>query len=334
MACSKNIILHAGMNKTGSTALQRFYFDNKEILLKQGFLYPETGLEGIGHHNLAWSLGVGRKLRDNKQDNKAITYESLVKECNSSSAENIIISSEYFCIANEAQISEVKNLLSPVGNVSIIFVLRRQDKWIESLYAEAVKGLLAKVDIDTYYRKNRSQQLDYFETIEKWQNEFHKSVNVIPYAEMHFNIHNIISDKIGVDTKHFKALKNQNESLSPQALAVMRLLPRYDAFSQDEHERIIAVLKNIPFEKRKRSLLSNELRMEIMQKCESSNSLIENKYNNGDKLFSDFDIDTSWTRPDVLSKDDWHKLIACYDEAVSANDIATYIMKGLINKAD
>ncbi len=38
------IYLHIGMPKTSSTYLQKILFDNREILLENGILYPVSGM--------------------------------------------------------------------------------------------------------------------------------------------------------------------------------------------------------------------------------------------------------------------------------------------------
>ena len=46
------VYLHIGFGKTGTTSIQDYLFFNREIR-KSDFIYPEIGLRGSGHHNLA-----------------------------------------------------------------------------------------------------------------------------------------------------------------------------------------------------------------------------------------------------------------------------------------
>ncbi|HNQ42503.1 MAG TPA: hypothetical protein PKL22_10430, partial [Saprospiraceae bacterium] len=39
----KTLILHVGMGKTGTTALQNFFWRNRDVLAHHDIAYPETG---------------------------------------------------------------------------------------------------------------------------------------------------------------------------------------------------------------------------------------------------------------------------------------------------
>ena len=49
----KKFILHIGTNKTGTTAIQSFLYNNSQQIRNLGFSYPDFGIHNHGHHNLA-----------------------------------------------------------------------------------------------------------------------------------------------------------------------------------------------------------------------------------------------------------------------------------------
>ena len=50
---SARLILHVGLDKTGTTAIQQFLADNEDHFLSRKILYPKTGrLNGVNHHGL------------------------------------------------------------------------------------------------------------------------------------------------------------------------------------------------------------------------------------------------------------------------------------------
>jgi hypothetical protein len=59
------LFLHAGLHKTGTTALQVALHHHAARLLAGGILYPESGIpaHSHGHHNLAWELTRDRRFR-------------------------------------------------------------------------------------------------------------------------------------------------------------------------------------------------------------------------------------------------------------------------------
>ena len=82
------LILHIGQQKTGSTSLQRFLFDNYDNLLKQNVLYPQSlGTEHFKQHLLF------RNCED--LNDKAFSLkEKLTYEIEKTKPELVIISDE------------------------------------------------------------------------------------------------------------------------------------------------------------------------------------------------------------------------------------------------
>jgi len=65
LAGQRRVLLHVGLHKTGSTALQRFLANAAEELRVRGVLYPVSGrpANSEGHHNIAWQMGGDRRFR-------------------------------------------------------------------------------------------------------------------------------------------------------------------------------------------------------------------------------------------------------------------------------
>lgn len=53
------VYLHIGMNKTGTSALQRFFVKNQVRLAEHGVLYPVSGRIGDAHYQISAVLGFG-----------------------------------------------------------------------------------------------------------------------------------------------------------------------------------------------------------------------------------------------------------------------------------
>jgi hypothetical protein len=61
----RRVLLHAGLHKTGTTALQQFLCAAAERLRARGVLYPAAGRSRDwpeGHHNIAWQLAGDRRF--------------------------------------------------------------------------------------------------------------------------------------------------------------------------------------------------------------------------------------------------------------------------------
>ncbi|NES69225.1 MAG: hypothetical protein F6K24_30340, partial [Okeania sp. SIO2D1] len=135
------IYLHIGLNKAGSTSLQHFLANNRDIFLSHGYLYPITGTlnNHRNHHNLAWCFPNKFQNYNSNYNPKLGTWDDLFEEINHSVADKIIISSEFFNTFDELKISQLKLKLNKF-NIKIIVYIRRQDLRIKSMYKQGVKG--------------------------------------------------------------------------------------------------------------------------------------------------------------------------------------------------
>ena len=134
---AKRVIVHAGFHKTGTTALQSALFAVSDKLEKRGFTYPHVG--GKAHHKAIYSLmekGWGWEDRGgNPVDPKK--WPELVKKVRRAK-ETVIISSEFLCELNEAQIAKFKSDLG-IDDVTIYFTLRPLLKIVPSAYQQHLK---------------------------------------------------------------------------------------------------------------------------------------------------------------------------------------------------
>lgn len=124
----RELHLHVGMHKTGTTFLQKCLDLNRAALEAQGFtLAPMQDVNGA-HHPLAW------KLRDEGP-------EAMAAVLRAAEGRRLIAASEVFCevMTRPEPARALAAVLAPHFDVTIHLVLRRQDFLKESGYAEAMK---------------------------------------------------------------------------------------------------------------------------------------------------------------------------------------------------
>ncbi len=150
---TKTVFLHAGRAKTGTSAIQQFLELNEERLLERGYQYVRTGRHFSTHHPLVWCLhekackdGAGRYWKHAR--NYAVLsgsaeeyWQELRREIAVSDHPNFIISSEEFGVVLDLepvfrQLAELTRDL----RLRVVVYLRRQDEFLQAVYAEAVKG--------------------------------------------------------------------------------------------------------------------------------------------------------------------------------------------------
>ena len=101
----KQLYIHIGTHKTGSTLLQKFLVSNESRFLKQGILYPKLCRKDNNHHQLLIKFcpKLGHTVLKNYNDKQ---IDSLKKrfdqEIKTSGAKKIILSSEDFSTVLES----------------------------------------------------------------------------------------------------------------------------------------------------------------------------------------------------------------------------------------
>jgi hypothetical protein len=141
----RRILIHAGLHKTGTTALQQFLGVATGQLLEQNVLYPSCGRPAgspDAHHNVAWQLGGDRRFRA-----AAGTLDDVAAEV-SAFPGDAILSSEDFETVLSSPIRLHPLLHHPLlskHTFTLVFYVREQASYLESLFFEMlVHGMAAE----------------------------------------------------------------------------------------------------------------------------------------------------------------------------------------------
>ena len=134
----KQLILHVGFHKSGTTALQESFFAQRKELENQGVLYPSVGLQA--HHRVAWALARKRwgwKDRGGKTTPNS-TWTRMLWRIKLSKANKVVLSSEFL---SELPLDEMQLLKKQVQGrqVKVLFTLRPLVKLLGSSYQQYLK---------------------------------------------------------------------------------------------------------------------------------------------------------------------------------------------------
>lgn len=135
----KEIFIHIGDAKTGTSSIQNYLSYNRLELKKKGILYSKTGLlseKGIANHKLAFCVNSNQTHYHAEAQN---LYADLDKEINETKCNKIIVSSEGFCSLRTLDEIRILKIFLDKYKPKIIVYLRRPDLWIESWYMQIVK---------------------------------------------------------------------------------------------------------------------------------------------------------------------------------------------------
>jgi hypothetical protein len=135
-AGQRRVLVHTGLHKTGTTAIQQFLSRSAEQLHARGVLYPAVGRPTEapdGHHNLAWELAGDRRFR--------VSAGTLDEAANAIAdfPGDAILSSEDFetvlgCPSALARLLD--HALLRQHAFTILFWVRDQASYVESLFFE------------------------------------------------------------------------------------------------------------------------------------------------------------------------------------------------------
>jgi len=132
----KNLYIHIGPYKTGSTAIQKILYAQRKQLLSQGWLYPETGLIT---ENTRWGERHLFLFHKNTTDQ---LWADLQAEIDASDAPNIILSSERVCGMMNHLLFR-KDFLASFKPHIVVFV-RDEVDLLRSWYLQIIKSRILK----------------------------------------------------------------------------------------------------------------------------------------------------------------------------------------------
>ncbi len=273
------LIIHIGTHKTGTTSLQSVLARGAEALLPHGIRYLQRGRgDGFAHHKLAWALR-GRRNTDMS------VWDRLRAELAASKSPTNLLSSEAFWLEDPA---EVKRQLGDTQDVRIVLYVRRQDKYLQSLYKQTVASG-RKPDFAAWLAEMHVRG-DYLSVVRNWAAQFGAdAVTVLPYERDGRPI-DLVADFsrfLGVDLAALVGQKNvgtQNPSPRRELLHFIRALNQLDL--DVNHDKFFySVIKRNKSYIRSTDLLTYEQRVELMRGYADGNRILSDEFHAGVPLF-------------------------------------------------
>lgn len=211
----RDLVLHIGRHKTGTTAIQHFLNDNRKALESQGYFVPETGKVNAGHH------GFSRPLQAGNVKEKPITdparlppFLRLQEEIATvDPALCLVVSSEAFQNCEPALVHQAFEGF----NIRIVVYLRNQLEYLASAYAQRVHATSYGATLTDFYRDVFLSGVNYLKFLEPWVTEF--PVDFVVRRYQHSNV-------VGDFAAHALGIENQNWVPGPPLSKLQRLTRR------------------------------------------------------------------------------------------------------------
>jgi hypothetical protein len=191
-APKKTLVLHIGMGKTGTTAIQRAFWANRAALARAGIAYPATGVVAGAHHlvsphhlpHLTQGLPWRRYLAPADWMARVAALPQPL----------VFMSSELVSSAEPDHVAAFCAALAPVFDLRVLCYLRRQDDMIAATWAQAVKGGVQRRPLAAIL-DGRLPHYDYALRLAPWEAALGRDALLLrPYERGQFHAGDLIRD--------------------------------------------------------------------------------------------------------------------------------------------
>ncbi|MDP0926114.1 hypothetical protein Q0601_02910 [Paracoccus onubensis] len=279
MTDARNLWLHIGSEKTGSSSLQTYLLRNRAAFEKKGLQYVTPAPKMRESNRLAISLGNG------KTGEAANICAEIFKNAQFEDMRDVVVSSEMLFRIPAAKLSTIirEHINGADINLKIVCYIRRQDRYLESLYAQRAKTGSFVGSLEDYVAKQKAAGgTNYNDIIQSWKDVFPEArIIVRRYEKDHLVSGDVAADFLSlIGRENLYSAEGRsfgNNAPHADALAVMSQLARFKNYKPREIYRRLHKL-GIPDTGATRVILPYDLRCQIMDDCTKGNEAIRKEY--------------------------------------------------------
>lgn len=298
----KKLYMHIGASKCASSSIQRNLYENSDLLRRFG--------HSLSGKDLTWNGSVSSRtsatyLADIKKLGEKNAKKVIAEKLNNA-RKSSIISSEYLWSSDG--FSLFKGMLDDF-DVSVLFVVRRQDMWIYSAWKQwwVKKGYSLDEFVDECMAVGRP---DFGDAMQRWSDLVgENNVTLISLDFLEEPLHRVLSSWIGVDLP-----PTSNESSNDAFdFRLLDLMSRHPSIHSDVHDRRIEkIILKTKSAYQKRYALPEADSLRILERFQKDNERLLGQQK-ADRL-----APASDRLPTMTGKDDLEFVVACLMEAVGA----------------
>ncbi len=184
-----DMLIHIGRHKTGTTAIQRFLRDNPRWMRENGYYMPDTGLDRVAHHEIAYAVSRHQPII-----RAALTTPSIIARlCAEIRQENkltAVISSEAFQGRRPQLIRHYFAEFDP----RVIVYIRNHLDYLASSYNQKVHATAYTGTIEHYYAT--IYRVNYARFLQNWDKNFPGKLTVRKFDRDFLERQDIVADFI------------------------------------------------------------------------------------------------------------------------------------------
>jgi hypothetical protein len=235
-----DVVLHIGTGKTGTTTVQDVLGRSRATLAEHGTLYPRT-FGRFRHTRFGFFVQPDAELVSSPEwvraghghtdptEFRRAMRRRLRREL-TPDVRRILLSDEGLYRRSAAAVDRVRRFADARGgSVRVVVYLRRQDEHVASNYQQVVKGgEVARMT--SWAGTDLSPTYDYHRNLTRWRDHLSPDAFVVrPFEPDRFVGGSLLDDfldaaGIGVPSADLAPAQRRNESLSAEAVEVLRLL--------------------------------------------------------------------------------------------------------------
>lgn len=340
------LLLHIGTGKTGSTTLQNALSKANEKNDLDGVVYPS--LLGKKHHNELCTLVMPheRIRRDIRSTYPAENsdYFKLISRLEEQlriaiyKNERVILSGEYFCGFNDAEVSGFFEIIKAMGFSEICVVVYFREPC--SLYLSQVQQ---RIKASSRFKNPNSYIYNYTGIVERW-GKFCDKIIVRDFDKDKLYRADVVEDFILILNEFFEANVDlskearfsSNESLSAASMALMQdyrafFYKNKDNYFDRQTISLLSLISNIEDEVgcKERPSLKEHVKSIILSNHSSQMAELKEKY--GIEWLSD--SERLLTCPNKSEYDDVRSIISfSKEDEIIYNKISLFLVKKLLDK--
>ncbi len=247
---SKKVIIHIGAHKTGSTAIQKFFYDYHKYFEETfGLIYPvkdqvEPKFGFWGQHYLTWYFRPQHNSIDLLNASNT-AFESFLKLI-SENKKDVLISSENF-IRTEKIDQFINHIKKYFDEILVIMYVRRQVEAALALYQTAVIHYNYTESFEQWFDINKPI-FDYYTIANRWET-LECRVIVKPYIREQFDNKDVILDFLNTISQALGRKISAPHKYKPNSINIslpdfITMMVRYYN-SRPSKNKVVPILKEL-----------------------------------------------------------------------------------------
>ena len=163
---NKSVVIHIGQSKTGTTAIQRFFWANRVPLMNFGVHYVQTGVTHL-NSPAQYGLFTSPSKRTAKVQE---AWTQAIAEIEQSASPTCLISCENAWLLGDRDVQAVREFLADYPTCIVMF-LRSPRSYFASSYKQAIK-VGSYIGSFEGFVSERAPRVQYRELIDRWSKTY------------------------------------------------------------------------------------------------------------------------------------------------------------------